>query len=92
MSLTYFLLSMSITVSEDSMAGGVPYEMPLLEQNGFLPDLAAIPADVLDPSASWGDKAEYDRRYKDLASRFVQNFAKFAEETSQDVIAAGPKA
>ncbi|MBV6392201.1 MAG: Phosphoenolpyruvate carboxykinase (ATP) [Anaerolineales bacterium] len=51
-----------------------------------------VPADVLDPSASWGDKAEYDRRYKDLASRFVQNFAKFAEETSQDVIAAGPKA
>lgn len=32
-------------------AGGVPYEMPLLEQNGFLPDLAAIPADVLDRTA-----------------------------------------
>lgn len=50
-----------------------------------------IPDDVLDPSASWGDKAEYDRRYKDLASRFVQNFAKFADETSQDVSEAGPK-
>jgi LL-diaminopimelate aminotransferase len=28
-------------------AGGIPHEMPLLEQNGFLPDLAAIPATVL---------------------------------------------
>jgi len=28
-------------------AGGVPYEMPLLKENGFLPDLAEIPADVL---------------------------------------------
>ncbi|MCK4837606.1 MAG: LL-diaminopimelate aminotransferase [Desulfobulbaceae bacterium] len=28
-------------------AGGVPYEMPLLKENGFLPDLASIPADVL---------------------------------------------
>ncbi len=50
-----------------------------------------VPDDVLDPSASWGDKAEYDRRYKDLASRFIQNFAKFTDETSQDVIEAGPR-
>jgi LL-diaminopimelate aminotransferase len=28
-------------------AGGVPYEMPLLKENGFLPDLDIIPADVL---------------------------------------------
>jgi LL-diaminopimelate aminotransferase len=28
-------------------AGGTPYEMPLLEENGFLPDLGAIPAEVL---------------------------------------------
>lgn len=29
-----------------SFAGGVPYIMPLLKQNGFLPDLEAIPKDV----------------------------------------------
>ena len=29
-------------------AGGVPYEMPLLKENNFLPDLKAIPADVLN--------------------------------------------
>lgn len=28
-------------------AGGTPYEMPLLKENGFLPDLSAIPADTL---------------------------------------------
>ena len=28
-------------------AGGEPYEMPLLKENGFLPDLDAIPADIL---------------------------------------------
>ena len=28
-------------------AGGIPYYMPLLEANDFLPDLSAIPADVL---------------------------------------------
>jgi LL-diaminopimelate aminotransferase len=29
------------------LAGGEPYDMPLLEENGFLPDLGDIPADVL---------------------------------------------
>lgn len=29
-------------------AGGVPYEMPLLKGNNFLPDFTVIPADVLD--------------------------------------------
>ncbi len=28
--------------------GGVPHPMPLLEENGFLPDLGTIPGDVLD--------------------------------------------
>ncbi|MFO7605720.1 MAG: LL-diaminopimelate aminotransferase [Desulfurivibrionaceae bacterium] len=28
-------------------AGGIPYEMPLLKENDFLPDLDKIPADVL---------------------------------------------
>lgn len=33
--------------SSTYMAGGEPYQMPLLKENGFLPDLEAIPADVL---------------------------------------------
>lgn len=32
-------------------AGGVPYEMPLCEERGFLPDIQAIPASVLDKTA-----------------------------------------
>jgi phosphoenolpyruvate carboxykinase (ATP) len=50
-----------------------------------------VPSDVLDPSSSWGDKKEYDRRYKDLAMRFKQNFGKFGDRTPKEVIEAGPK-
>ena len=50
-----------------------------------------VPDEVLDPGASWSDKKEYDRRYKDLAMRFKQNFAKFTDGTPQAVIDAGPK-
>lgn len=50
-----------------------------------------VPDDVLDPSSSWGDRKEYDRRYKDLAMRFIQNFGKFTDGTPKEVVEAGPK-
>jgi phosphoenolpyruvate carboxykinase (ATP) len=50
-----------------------------------------VPADVLSPSSSWGDKKEYGRRYKDLAMRFKENFAKFTDNTPPEVVEAGPK-
>ncbi len=50
-----------------------------------------VPGDVLDPSSSWGDKKEYDRRYRDLAMRFKQNFARFEDQTPREVVEAGPK-
>jgi phosphoenolpyruvate carboxykinase (ATP) len=50
-----------------------------------------VPSEVLNPASSWGDQKEYNRRYHDLAMRFTQNFAKFADGTPQEVVEAGPK-
>jgi phosphoenolpyruvate carboxykinase (ATP) len=50
-----------------------------------------VPDDVLNPASSWSDKKEYNRRYKDLAMRFKENFGKFELQTPQEVIEAGPK-
>lgn len=50
-----------------------------------------VPAEVLNPATSWGDKKEYDRRYRDLAMRFKQNFAKFEDGTPRELVEAGPK-
>ena len=50
-----------------------------------------VPDEVLSPATSWHDKKEYDRRYKDLAMRFKQNFAKFEDGTPREVVEAGPK-
>jgi phosphoenolpyruvate carboxykinase (ATP) len=60
---------------------------------GFLVPMECpgVPAEVLSPSSSWGDKKEYDRRYKDLAMRFKENFAKFTDNTPPEIIEAGPK-
>jgi phosphoenolpyruvate carboxykinase (ATP) len=50
-----------------------------------------VPDDVLSPATSWHDRKEYDRRYKDLAMRFKQNFGKFEDGTPREVVEAGPK-
>ena len=59
--------------SSTILAGGTPVEMPLLKENGFLPDLEAIPAQVLErakiliinypnnPTAAVADLAFYER-------------------------------
>ncbi len=50
-----------------------------------------VPEAVLQPWSSWPSRAEYDKRYTDLAMRFIQNFAKFTDGTPQEVIEAGPR-
>jgi phosphoenolpyruvate carboxykinase (ATP) len=50
-----------------------------------------VPANVLDPSNSWPNKEIYMQKYRQLASRFVENFKKFEAGCPPEVISAGPK-
>ena len=50
-----------------------------------------VPEEVLDPRNTWDDKDAYDAQARDLASRFKQNFQVFADDTTEDVVAAGPR-
>ena len=50
-----------------------------------------VPEGVLEPWSSWPTREEYDKRYRDLAARFQENFSKFADATPQHVTEAGPR-
>jgi phosphoenolpyruvate carboxykinase (ATP) len=50
-----------------------------------------VPETILDPSSSWPGKDAYMKKYRSLASRFIDNFKKFEEGASAEVRAAGPK-
>ena len=50
-----------------------------------------IPPGILSPSVSWPDKNVYMHKYKQLASRFIENFKKFEAGVLPEVIKAGPK-
>jgi len=50
-----------------------------------------VPEEVLYPAKSWASEADYWKRYKQLASRFIDNMKKFEVDTPKEVVAAGPK-
>jgi phosphoenolpyruvate carboxykinase (ATP) len=45
---------------------------------------------LLDPRATWSDPAEYDRKARELAQMFADNFAKRFADVGDSVQAAGP--
>ncbi|UCD41918.1 MAG: phosphoenolpyruvate carboxykinase (ATP), partial [Chloroflexota bacterium] len=59
---------------------------------GFsVPDICpGVPDDVLNPAIAWPSESEYTIRYRDLASRFIDNFRKFEDETDSDIRKSGP--
>jgi phosphoenolpyruvate carboxykinase (ATP) len=50
-----------------------------------------IPEGVMNPASSWSSEGAYLKRYRGLASRFIDNFKKFEADCPPEVIAAGPK-
>ncbi len=50
-----------------------------------------VPDSVLEPASSWPSKEAYTKRYRSLASRFIDNFKRFADETPLEVRSAGPQ-
>ncbi|UPK69262.1 phosphoenolpyruvate carboxykinase (ATP) [Chitinophaga filiformis] len=50
-----------------------------------------VPADLLDPSNTWADKAAYDKQANALGHKFVQNFEKYADQATPEILSASPR-
>lgn len=50
-----------------------------------------VPAELLDPRTCWPDQAAYDRAAQALATRFCENFAQYAQDASEETLAAAPR-
>ena len=56
-------------------------------------ELPGVDPKILDPRDTYADRAEWDRKAADLASRFVKNFVKYeSNEAGKALVKAGPKA
>lgn len=51
-----------------------------------------VPTELLHPKETWADKAAYDKKANELAEAFVQNFEKFADNASEEILSAAPAA
>ena len=55
-------------------------------------ELPGVDPKILDPRDTYADPAQWTEKAKDLAGRFIKNFAKFTgNETGKALVAAGPK-
>jgi phosphoenolpyruvate carboxykinase (ATP) len=50
-----------------------------------------VPESVLYPAGSWPSEDEYWNKYRQLATRYIDNFKKFAPDCPPEVQEAGPK-
>jgi phosphoenolpyruvate carboxykinase (ATP) len=50
-----------------------------------------IPAEILDPKNTWKDKDAYDHQVVHLANAFMNNFEKFADYASEEILQGAPK-
>ncbi len=50
-----------------------------------------VPSEILNPRNTWDDKHGYDAKAKDLAMQFVNNFKKYAEGVTEEILSAAPK-
>ena len=54
--------------------------------------LAGVDSGILDPRDTYADKSEWEAKAKDLAGRFIKNFAKYeGNEAGKALVAAGPQ-
>lgn len=55
-------------------------------------ELPGVDTKILDPRDTYADASQWDEKAKDLAGRFIKNFAKFTgNEAGKSLVAAGPK-
>ena len=55
--------------------------------------LPGVDSAILDPRDTYADAAEWEAKAKDLAERFVKNFAKYeGNEAGKALVSAGPQA
>ena len=51
-----------------------------------------VPAEILDPRNTWKDRTAYDQQAEKLAKAFNDNFNKYKEGASEEILAAAPRA
>jgi len=50
----------------------------------------AVPQEILNPRNTWKNKKEYDKKARELAAQFVENFKEYETTVTKEILAASP--
>ena len=50
-----------------------------------------VPSEILNPRNTWANKTAYDKKSRELATEFIQNFEKYADGVTEEILKAGPE-
>lgn len=50
-----------------------------------------MPTEILTPRDTWADHDAYDETQRKLAGLFIENFRKYADKASPELLAASPR-
>lgn len=50
-----------------------------------------VPDELLNPRNTWADKAAYDAKANSLAAQFVENFKKYEDFATEEILAGAPR-
>jgi phosphoenolpyruvate carboxykinase (ATP) len=67
------------TVEDPTFGVAIPTSVP------------GVPSEILVPKNTWPDADAYDRTARKLASLFAQNFEKYEDGSSREILEAGPR-
>jgi len=78
------ILDGTVDKSETKMIPYFNLEVPV--------DLPCVAGEILDPRDTYEDPAEWDKKARDLAQRFIKNFEQFTDnEEGKALVASGPQ-
>jgi phosphoenolpyruvate carboxykinase (ATP) len=80
-----------ITAALNGKLDDVNFETTPFFDLAFPTSCEGVPSEILNPRQTWADKDAFDKTALNLATQFVKNFEQFADETSEDILAAAPK-
>lgn len=75
----------------DGELANVAYDTDPIFGLAYPTECPGVPSEILNPKAVWADKAAYDKTANHLAELFNENFARYADQASAEVLAARPK-
>jgi phosphoenolpyruvate carboxykinase (ATP) len=78
----------------DAIHSGALLDMPFTTDDRFglhIPtECPGVPPKILVPRRTWDDASAYDQTARELADRFVQNFAEYHGDVTREMLEAGP--